>query len=51
MGWLLDPRKRRVYIYRPDAEVQILEDPKSVSGDPVLPGFALDMREVWDTGI
>ena len=51
MGWLLDPRKRRVYIYRPDAAVQILEDPKTVAGDPVLPGFVLDLSEIWDTGI
>lgn len=47
LGWLIDPEARRVYVYRPDAEVQQLDNPDSVSGDPVLPGFSLDLREVW----
>ena len=47
LGWLLDPETRRVYVYRPDAPVEQLEDPASVSGDPVLPGFVLDLRKVW----
>ncbi len=47
LGWLFDPDAKRVYIYRPDAEVQQLDNPESVSGDPVLPGFSLDLREVW----
>ena len=48
LGWLIDPQHRRVYIYRPGAEVEILEDPDSVSADPVLPGFTLELREIWD---
>jgi Uma2 family endonuclease len=47
LGWLLDPRARRVYVYRPDAPVERLDDPPTVAGDPVLPGFVLDLREVW----
>ena len=47
LGWLLDPETRRVYIYRPDAPVEQLDDPATVSGDPVLPGFVLNLREVW----
>lgn len=47
LGWLIDPDRREVHVYRPDAPVQILENPVSVSGDPTLPGFALDLREVW----
>lgn len=47
LGWLIDPDRRVVHVYRPDAPVQILENPVSVSGDPTLPGFALDLREVW----
>ena len=47
LGWLLDPETRRVYVYRPDAPVEQLDDPATVSGDPVLPGFVLDLREVW----
>jgi Uma2 family endonuclease len=47
LGWLLDPESRRVFVYRPDQAVEELDDPATVAGDPVLPGFALDLRAVW----
>ena len=47
MGLLVDPEPRRVHIYRRGREIQILEDPKTVACDPVLPGFVLDLREIW----
>jgi Uma2 family endonuclease len=47
MGWLIDPLTRRVHIYRPAQEPIILENPKTVSGDPLLPGFKLEMEELW----
>lgn len=47
LGFLIDPRNKRVYIYRPGAEVETLEEPASVSADPVLPGFVLELEEVW----
>lgn len=47
LGWLIDPEQRRVYVYRPEVPVEILENPETVSGDPVLPGFTLDLREIW----
>ena len=47
LGWLLDPETRRVFVYRPDAPVEQLDDPATVEGDPVLPDLVLDLREVW----
>lgn len=47
LGWLIDPLQRRVYVYRPEAVVEILDNPETISGDPVLPGFTLDLREIW----
>jgi Uma2 family endonuclease len=47
MAWLVDPLRKRVYIYRPGRTAEILEDPDTVSGDPELPGFKLDVRELW----
>ena len=48
LGWLIDPQERRVYIYRPGAAVEVLDDPQTVSGEPLLRGLELDMREIWD---
>ena len=47
LAWLVDPLKRRVWVYRPDREPEVLEDPETVSGEPVLRGFVLNLRELW----
>ena len=47
LGWLIDRQNRRVYIYRPDREPQVLENPARVSGDPELSGFSLSMDKIW----
>jgi Uma2 family endonuclease len=47
LGWLLYPPERRVYVYRPGQPVERLDRAESVAGDPVLPGFTLDLREIW----
>jgi len=47
LAWLIDPLKRRVYIYRPDHDVELLTDPETVSGDPLLRGFRLQLAELW----
>jgi Uma2 family endonuclease len=47
LGWLIDPESRRVEINQPDEGVKILENPATVSGDPVLPGFVLDLNQVF----
>lgn len=47
LGWLIDRKNRQVYIYRPGEEVECLDNPTTVSGDGVLPGFALNMSKIW----
>jgi Uma2 family endonuclease len=47
LGWLLDPMSKAVHVYRPRAEVEVLENPASVSGEPVLRGFILDVQQIW----
>lgn len=47
LGWLIDRPNRKVYIYTPNHEVNCLEDPQTVSGDPVLPAFVLDLSQIW----
>ena len=48
LGWLIDPLERRVHIYRPAVEPNVLDDPKNVPGEPLLEGFVLDVHELWD---
>jgi Uma2 family endonuclease len=51
LEWLIDPENRRVYIYRPNAPVERLDDPATVPGDPELPGFVLDAPAIFAPGI
>ena len=48
LGWLIDPRDQRVSIYRPGQPVEVLDNPATLSGDPILPGFVLPVRELWE---
>jgi Uma2 family endonuclease len=46
LGWLILPASTRVEVYTP-SDVRVLESPDTVSGDPVLPGFTLDLALIW----
>ncbi|CAN5878755.1 Uma2 family endonuclease [soil metagenome] len=48
LGWLIDPDERKVHVYRPDETVRVLENSRENSGDPILPGFTLDLRRIWE---
>lgn len=47
LGWLIDPSTRSVWVYRPNTAPALLEGPETLYGDPELPGFVLDLREIW----
>jgi Uma2 family endonuclease len=47
LGWLLDPLTQKVYVYRSRAEVEILDHPTRLSGEPILRGFVLDVPAIW----
>lgn len=47
LGWLIDQKNQRVEIYHPGKDVEILEHPTSLSGEDILPGFILDLTELW----
>lgn len=48
LGWLIDPIKKKIYVYHPDEDVKELENPETVSGEPLLKGFTLNMQKIWD---
>ncbi len=47
LGWLILPETRSVMVYRPGKEGELLSNIDSIAGDPVLPGFSLDLRPIW----
>ena len=47
LGWLIDPQRQMVEIYRPSQQVEILHSPNTVSGENILPGFSLDLAEIF----
>ena len=47
LGWLIDPLEKQVFVYRPGQPVEHLPEPATLSGEPVLPGFTLDLARVW----
>ena len=51
LGWLLDPKSRRIYVYRPGKRVIVMENAEEISGEPELPGFVLNLREIWEPNV
>jgi Uma2 family endonuclease len=47
LGWLIDRKNQKVEIYRQNQDVEILNNPSTLSGEDVLPGFVLDLTDVW----
>ena len=47
LAWLINPQDKQVFIYRPNQEVEVLENPNKVSGENILEGFELDLVEIW----
>lgn len=46
LGWLLDPFRKAVEIYRPDSKPETRFGVHSIEGEDVLAGFVLDLREI-----
>jgi Uma2 family endonuclease len=46
LGWLLDPIGNCAAVYRPGQPPIHIEMPTIISGDPELPGFLFDFREI-----
>jgi Uma2 family endonuclease len=46
LGWLIDPKARRVEVYRPGQKIEVLENPAILSGEEVLTGFVLNLESI-----
>jgi Uma2 family endonuclease len=47
MGWLIDPERRTVEVYRQGRSRQRLPGDGVIEGDPVLPGYRLPVAELF----
>ena len=46
LGWLIDTRNRQVHIYRAgQATPEVLDDPETLDGENVFPGFSFPVRQ------
>ena len=48
LGLLIDPLEKRVRVYRPGAVEEVYDNPETVSAEPELPGFVLNVSDVWE---
>ena len=46
LGWLINPDDKQVEIYR-IGEKEILDNPKTLSGEDVLPKLTVDLSDIF----
>lgn len=51
LGWLIYADARKIYAYRPGTPIEELKDISEISADPELPGFVLDLQDIWEPNI
>ena len=47
LGWLIDPTNKKVEIYRAGQNKEILDNPTTITGENLLPGFNLNLSKIW----
>lgn len=47
LGWLIDPERKVVEVYRPGESMEMFENPTSVQGTGPVRGFELVMSRIW----
>ncbi len=47
LGWLIDPKSRKVAVYHQDQLVEIQQSPTVLLGENVLPGLAIATSLLW----
>lgn len=47
LGWLINAQEKRIYTYQKDNQVFCVSNPVTIKGEPLLPGFVLDLSTIW----
>ena len=50
LGWYIDPYETQAYIFRSGQPIEIVDNPETLSGEDVLPGFVFEVRRLIFTG-
>jgi Uma2 family endonuclease len=45
---LIDPERRAVEVYAPSEQTRVIDSVSSLSCDPVLPGFVLELESIFE---
>jgi Uma2 family endonuclease len=46
--WVVDPRERTVTVHEPHRESRVVDESERLRGGEVLPGFELEVREIFE---
>ncbi|MDJ0660932.1 MAG: Uma2 family endonuclease [Crocosphaera sp.] len=47
LGWLINRQDKQIEIYRQGKDVEILDNPQTLSGENILPSFVLELDLIW----
>lgn len=47
LGWLIEPSAKTVEIYRLGKQVEVINNPQTLLGENILPGFVLDLSNIF----
>jgi Uma2 family endonuclease len=48
LTWIINPKTRIVEVYRPGVAPEIVRDASTLSSEPELPGFELDLNSIFE---
>ena len=48
LGWLINPDEKKVEIYRQDREIEVLDNPQTLSGEDIMSGLVVNLEEIFD---
>lgn len=47
LAWVIEPKTKKIHVYKSPTEVRILSETDSLTGEDVVPGFAIPVSELF----
>ena len=48
LGWLINPEDKIVEVYLPENVKEVLDYPKTIANDDILPGLVVELDTIWE---